>query len=299
MNFSEAYNIVVQKRKATLDYAESLYFGALKNNPELLKIETALREISLNSAKGEKTDKTKIAALNKKKNDLLLSLGLDAKTLNPQPICALCCDTGKNNGEFCNCVKTLSLTSGNNIEIPIKNFKDIDFERFDPCHKERNKAVYEDVQKICERYPDNKRKTVLINGGTGTGKTLLASCCVGLFKNRGLAVTAVTAFGFVQRALKFHTAFDSKKLSFIEPLIDAELLVIDDLGTESILKNVTHEYLYTVLNERINKSRLTVITTNLSKAGITERYGERISSRLFDKTVAYFNTLGGGDLRKK
>jgi DNA replication protein DnaC len=108
---------------------------------------------------------------------------------------------------------------------------------------------------------------------------------------------AVTAFGFNNCVLKYHTTFDEQKLTHMEPLLDADLLVIDDLGTESILKNVTHEYLYVVLNERMNSKKLTVVTSNLSREGIRERYGERIYSRLFDKNLGYADILGGTDLR--
>ena len=37
-------------------------------------------------------------------------------------------------------------------------------------------------------------------------------------------------------------------------LIDAPLLLIDDLGTEPMMRNITVEYLFTLLNERAHLS---------------------------------------------
>ncbi len=69
-------------------------------------------------------------------------------------------------------------------------------------------------------------------------------------------------------------------------MLDCDVLVIDDLGTESTLKNVTKEYLYTVINERWLHGKTTVITTNLTPAELMNRYGESIASRILDKNKA-------------
>jgi len=77
------------------------------------------------------------------------------------------------------------------------------------------------------------------------------------------------------------------------------MLVIDDLGSETKLNNVSEEYLYLVLNERMAKKRSTVITTNLDYEQISARYGERIASRLFDKNNSIVTSVSNTDLRKR
>lgn len=75
------------------------------------------------------------------------------------------------------------------------------------------------------------------------------------------------------------------------------MLVIDDLGTEPMLKNVTVEYLLLVLEERQTRGRATVITTNLTGENILNRYGERIYSRLSHKQYSMMIEMKGNDLR--
>ncbi len=297
MTYKQAAEFVVGRRKHERDAAQILFGEALKSEPALLTVETELRALRLAEIKGEKIDQKHLVALEKEKSGMLAALGLTGDALDPPPHCAQCGDTARTGGGYCACVKALALNGQKSLEFPCRSFSEIDYERFDANHRERNRVIYESVQKICDKYPGNKRKVVTVLGGTGTGKTLLAGCAATRMAERGLTVCAVTAFGFVNRALKYHTTFDGEKLSFLEPLLDADFLAVDDLGTESILKNVTHEYLLNVLNERIHAGKLTIFTSNLSQAGIMARYGERIYSRLFDKALGYTEVLGGKDLR--
>ena len=64
--------------------------------------------------------------------------------------------------------------------------------------------------------------------------------------------------------------------------MNAEVLMIDDLGSEPLMQNVTVEQLFNLLNERQNKGLSTVISTNLEMSKFRERYTERIASRLRD-----------------
>lgn len=297
MTYRQAAEFIVQRRKAELDAAAALFSDALKQNPGLYETEAFCRALILKEAKGEKTDKAAAAALEEKKRRLLKEMGISEQMLAPPPHCKKCSDTAHADGGYCDCVRAAALGGKENLEIPCRAFLEINFDLFDPSHRERNRAIYGDIQKICEKYPHNKRRVITVLGSTGTGKTLLAGCAADAMLKRGFAVAGVTAFGFVNRALRYHTTFDDEKFSHLAPLLESDLLIIDDLGTESVLKNVTHEYLYTVLNERINAGRLTLITSNLSGEGILSRYGTRIYSRIFDKNSGYTNILSGRDMR--
>ena len=73
--------------------------------------------------------------------------------------------------------------------------------------------------------------------------------------------------------------------------------MIDDLGTEPILKNITKEYLYNLINVRQVNNKPTFITTNLSLDNILERYDDRIFSRLGNKNLATNIQLTSSDKR--
>ena len=76
-------------------------------------------------------------------------------------------------------------------------------------------------------------------------------------------------------------------------------MLIDDLGTEPVLKNVTKEYLYNLINTRQINKRATLITTNLSLDNILDRYDERIFSRLGNKNLSTIIQLLSSDKRLK
>ena len=82
-----------------------------------------------------------------------------------------------------------------------------------------------------------------------------------------------------------------------DELIETPLLMIDDLGTEPMLRGLSVEYLFTLLNERIAAKRHTVVATNLTPLQLKERYGERVASRLLDKSLWAAVQLKGKDLR--
>jgi len=295
MNFKHFAGTIVLKRKNALDNYHVAIREAINYNKELLDIEKQIKQFSLDSAKGKKVDSKKLASLLKEKEAKLTKLGLPKTP--PPPNCKKCNDTAFVANQFCSCVIAYGLKDSKNICIPLVNFSDIDYKRFDKKHLERSKKVFADMQKLANKYPNNQRKIVTVLGSAGTGKTLLAGCTAKHLLSNGYSAVAITAFDFINRALKFHTTFNENKSDYLEPLLISDLLIIDDLGTEGILKNITHEYLYSILAERIANNKLTLITTNLSKDGILERYGERIYSRLFDKTLSYANILNGKDLR--
>ena len=94
----------------------------------------------------------------------------------------------------------------------------------------------------------------------------------------------------------------SKQKSFsnniYESVLDVDLLIIDDLGTES-LNSMKLSELFTILNTRIlnlnNKAKKTIISTNLNINDIFENYEERIGSRIAGYYDIYY--FFGEDIR--
>ena len=78
---------------------------------------------------------------------------------------------------------------------------------------------------------------------------------------------------------------------------DWELLLIDDLGTEPMLENITVEYLFTLLNERRSGRLPTLIATNLTPRELQARYTERIFSRMVDRSDTELLHFIGQDVR--
>lgn len=88
--------------------------------------------------------------------------------------------------------------------------------------------------------------------------------------------------------------------NFYQSILDCDLLIIDDLGTES-LNSMKLSELFTILNTRIlnfnHKITKTIISTNLNINDIFKNYEERIGSRIVGHYDIYY--FFGDDLRFK
>ena len=86
--------------------------------------------------------------------------------------------------------------------------------------------------------------------------------------------------------------------NFYQSILDCNLLIIDDLGTES-LNSMKLSELFTIINTRIlnlnNKITKTIISSNLDIKNIFDNYEERIGSRI----AGYYDIYSffGDDLR--
>lgn len=78
-------------------------------------------------------------------------------------------------------------------------------------------------------------------------------------------------------------------------VIDVDLLVIDDLGSEKP-SDWTAEQLGIVVDERYRNCRPTIVTSNRAPQHLQQVLGERVWSRLYQDAVRH--TIGGNDRRK-
>ena len=158
------------------------------------------------------------------------------------------------------------------------------------------KKVYSNMKEWCHSNFD--KTVILLSGGTGVGKTHLSKCMANELIKKGQLVTLTTAFKMNQDFLKSYSSRDlEEKQALLEKYLSAEILFIDDLGTELVQKGITINFLYQVLNERKSNKMPTVITTNLDLKDIRDIYDERISSRIIDKQTSICLQIDGKDLR--
>lgn len=113
-------------------------------------------------------------------------------------------------------------------------------------------------------------------GNSGTGKTFLSWCIAKELLDKGFLVVYKTSDDLLRalKDIKFNNDTDLENL-----LINCDLLIIDDLGSEQITDFSSTE-LFTLINKKILKNKKMLISTNLSLPLISKRYSERISSRI-------------------
>lgn len=218
----------------------------------------------------------------------------DKTKLHPQYSCKICNDTGVVGGRICNCFLTEL-----NKKISLMNSSQTEFKSFSACNQKimdsNDVKAYTWLQNWCARYPNITKTNVNIIGGAGTGKTFLLECVANELINKNCSVCFKTAFELNELARLYHIG---KSYDFSD-MLNVDVLLIDDLGTEPILKNITKEYIYNLINVRQNNNRPTFITTNLSLDNILSRYDERIFSRLGNKNLSINILLSSEDKRLK
>lgn len=155
------------------------------------------------------------------------------------------------------------------------------------------------IRSICEeyaeQYPDAHTNDMLLMGQSGLGKTFLMHAIARRLLERGLNVVMVSAYRFLELARK---AYFSAQTSVLDDLMEADVLLIDDLGSEPLMENITIVQFFNLINERQSMGRGTVLSTNLTEKELRERYTERIASRLLDPRQCELLIFRGDDVRR-
>lgn len=135
---------------------------------------------------------------------------------------------------------------------------------------------------------------LLFYGNTGTGKTYLANYICNYLIEQGYTVRSysiIELLDFINEALIIDR---QGNLAEYKMLTECDLLVIDDLGTESIT-SFTNNRLFNILNARMQNYKKTILCTNLSIPDISKLYSQNIFSRIIESYK--INKFIGGDLR--
>lgn len=278
--YQRAVKEITDERRADLDAGLAVWREALHTNKELREAYKIYQDEAVKKAQKQQNS---IEIARKNLKNAVFAAKLDRNVIEPPCRCKLCNDTGIINGKYCKCViKRVINSESENLVLPQTDFTE--------AQKTAPKAiskVYGAARKYIDEYQSGAKPFFIIAGSSGTGKTVLASAIATEFMKNGASAVTVSAFDFVKRAKDYHTQFAIDNYNdLFTPMLDCDVLVIDDLGTETMLKNITREYLYTVINERWLRKKHTVVTTNLKPEVLIDRYGEAIFSRLCDKSVS-------------
>ena len=134
-----------------------------------------------------------------------------------------------------------------------------------------------------ERFGEDS-PNLLFRGGTGLGKTFLSGCVAKAVSDKGFSVvyeTAGDAFAaFEDRKFSRDIAQSEEAADRVRRILDCELLILDDLGTE-MSTGFTHSALYNIINSRLTKGKKTIVSTNLSAGEMEARYTPQVVSRIF------------------
>jgi len=281
--------------------------------PQYCDIEHAIIDVSMKAASarlnGVKEDYTaELEKLDALRIRCLSSIGKPADYLDEIYTCDKCHDTGYVGQNRCECFnkKAVDLVyHDSNLKniTDSENFSTFSFDWYDNTapNPVNGLTPYNNMQQIvsiCHDFIDNFDKefsNLLLFGDTGVGKTFLTNCIAKELLDTSHSVIYLTAIElferFKQRDLNRRYDEDVFDCDYI---LDCDLLIIDDLGTE-VGNTYTNSKLFYCINERILRKKSVIISTNLSLSDIRDTYSERIFSRL---TSSYkILKLFGNDIR--
>lgn len=222
---------------------------------------------------------------------LLIANGYPEDYLNIAYTCPKCSDTGYSGGTYCSCLTALAAKIAaselnRNAQVNLCSFESFDLSYYYGRKTENGTDCYKAMEMIfefCKSYAASFSKespSILMFGKTGLGKTHLSLSIASAVLEKGFSVLYDSVINFLRQIENEHFGRDTSGNDTLSLLLECDLLILDDLGTEFDTP-FYQSMIYNIINTRINRCLPTIISTNMDWSGISHKYEERITSRIF------------------
>jgi len=214
---------------------------------------------------------------------------------------------------LCSCIKqklyNIQYNNSNIYDLANQSFSNFKLDCYSPDIDEQkyNKKIsprdnISTIKNICDKFIENfddpAENNLLFCGNPGLGKTFLSSCIANELIKKGKTVLYQTAPIMLDSIIDYK--FGKTSNNIVNTINSVDLLIIDDLGTES-KNSIKLTELFNIINSRLlnqdNKITKTIISTNLSLQDLYDNYEERIVSRIIGNYNACY--FFGDDIRIK
>lgn len=306
----QMYDQHQKENRILLEKRQEEVYAAL---PRIAEIDREISSSSIQAARAALRGGPGFAAPAKEQNRALLAekerllseRGYPADYLKPIFTCPLCRDTGRTGEAYCSCfrqaaIRVLYRQSTLERILETENFDHFDLDYYpkqvDGTHSftsyDQMRNILNKSKKFTESF-DKEGGNLLFYGETGLGKTFLSNCIAKALLDTGHTVlyqSAIHLFEEVCADVRMKRQPHPDSQDTYRYLYDCDLLIIDDLGTEFTNSFVSSE-LYDILNTRMRTRKSTIISTNLNLQELTDRYSDRITTRIFAE-YRVFNFYG-------
>lgn len=241
-------------------------------------------------------------SLNKIRGEILVSFGYPEDYTDVKYECDLCADSGYAGLSMCACMRRAIIelsfeSSGIGRLMEKQTFDTFDLDFYSGQDREIMTGTLDKTRKFADTFgsSESSKKNILMIGHTGLGKTHLSTSIAKVVIENGYDVVYETSQNIFsdfeyQRFRSGYSDIEDKTERYFE----CDLLIMDDLGTESS-NAFTVSCLYNIVNTRLNHAKSMIINTNLSKEELSKRYADRITSRLFGEFAIM--SFKGSDIR--
>ena len=230
--------------------------------------------------------------LQAERSGLLRAMGLPEDALEEKPLCPLCEDRGyRKNGEVCRCLREYYAREQKKelsrlLDLGNQSFESFSLDWYSDAERPEtgisDRENMDRTKRVCRRFAEHfapgKSANLLLFGAPGLGKTHLSAAIAREVSGKGYSVVYDTAGHVFERfeAQKFGRDEADRD---VERVLNCDLLILDDLGTEMTTSFVVSA-LYQIVNTRLLERRSTIISTNLTPDQIAGRYSPQIASRI-------------------
>lgn len=296
--YERAERTLSERKNAAYSEQKQRYDLAVKSVPEIAKMTAALdkkkfellRRIGSGQSNASSVIydlKAETETINRAISELLVSNGFPEDYISYKFTCEKCYDTGYRDGIRCSCMTEL-LTKYTIEEL--NEFCTLKLHTFDEFRSdyyperdsdgEEPRKRMELVYRNCIEYAKDFRQdsdSLFFYGKTGLGKTFLSSCIASELMKKGYSVVFFSIPSLFTKLEDEH--FGRADTKTMELLLSADLVILDDLGSE-FKTQFTESKLYEIVNGRLNLDKPVILSTNLSVGELQKMYNERIISRI-------------------
>ena len=131
---------------------------------------------------------------------------------------------------------------------------------------------------------DHAFENLFLYGDTGLGKTFLSHCIAKELIESTHSVIYFSAFRLFELFADstFGRTDSASQQELEQHIFECDLLIIDDLGTE-LINTFTASQMFYCVNERLNRNKGTIISTNLTLGELQDAFTERVTSRIMSR----------------
>jgi DNA replication protein DnaC len=313
-------NILRNKSRKEKIFSENPKLQKLEDEKNMLALKitkTILLSDDISRQIEQENMNKKLKNIEEKMEKELKSIGYTKEDITPKYDCQICQDTGKIKENdiirYCTCFRQKVI----NATYKQYNMEKLDVENFDTFDigyysNKTDKEKYgiersplkniECIRKLSEDFikniDNNKQKNLLFVGNTGLGKTFLANCIANELIKEGKTVIYQTAPLLMDQVMEYKFNYNKTvgEKEKYNKIFDVDLLIIDDLGTETMSNNKFTE-LFNIINTRLLENKKILISTNLNLNELYNIYDERVVSRIIGNFIAC--KFIGEDIRLK